>query len=156
MGNAVLKFFFYVNHPDNMTEEDNKIIVDYYKSGNKLPDPLEIMKGIKIDVTNEENKELVQHYNDYIKTNMVRSSQFDKDDADDDFVKLREQIIEKGEEIDMVDTSIVPFGNDWRDLKWPKSLKEQFSKRDGKEQQIVKNTIVDIMKEGMNKKSLKF
>ena len=145
MGNAPLKFFFYVNHPDNMTEEDNELMLKY-----ELPAPLEIMKGIKIDVTNEENKELVERYNKYIEENNARKGVFDKDDADDDFVTLREQIIEKGEEIDMVDTSKVPFGEDWRDL-WPESLKEQFSIRDGKEQQSVKEKFNEI-----TQKKLKF
>jgi len=145
MGNAPLRFFFYVNHADNMTEEDNELMLKY-----ELPAPLEIMKGIKIDVTNEENKELVKGYNKYIEENFVRMGVFDKDDADDSFVTLREQIIEKGEEIDMVDTSKVPFGKDWRDL-WPESTKKQFSKRDGKEQQIVKQTKDIIMQ-----KKLKF
>ena len=123
-----------------MTEEDNELMLKH-----ELPAPLEIMKGIKIDVTNEENKELVERYNKYIEDNNVRMGVFDKDDADDDFVTLREQIIEKGEEIDMVDTSKVPFGKDWRDL-WPKSIKEQFSKSDGKEKAIVKQTLLEITK----------
>ena len=140
MGNAPLDFFYYVNHPDNMTEQDNELMLKY-----DLPAPLERMKGIKIDVTNEENKELVERYNKYIEDHNVRRSQFDKEDADDAFVTLREQIIEKGEEIDMVDTRKVQFGKDWREL-WPESIREQFSKSDGKEKAIVRQTLLEITK----------
>ena len=93
MDGSYLPTYFYINHHDSLTQQENDILMDHYKENKKPEKVFTLTKAIKVDTNDETANKLRQQYNELIKKKYIREGLGDFD-GDNNLDETRKKLIE--------------------------------------------------------------
>ena len=116
-----LPHFFYINHHDRLTYQENNNLMNYYFYGrNALPKEFVLTKAIGVDTRNTEANELRKIYNNQIAEQGIRQSW--GDEPDENLNNIRKELIKMAQDSEnnavnfiQIIEPINPYGTNWRD-----------------------------------------
>jgi len=121
MDGTYLPLFFYINHHDRLTHQENNNLMNYYFYGrNALPKEFVLTKAIGVDTRNTEANELRKIYNNQIAEQGIRQSW--GDEPDENLNNIRKELIKMAQDSEnnavnfiQIIEPINPYGTNWRD-----------------------------------------
>jgi hypothetical protein len=126
--------FFYINHHDRLTQQQNDTLMDHFKKNRMPEEAFTLTNAIKVDTNDETANKLMQKYNKLIEEQGIRK--WGSDYAENDLYEAREKLINMAQDsknkavnFTKIIEPIQPYGKNWKDYLPPR-VKEKLEERE--------------------------